>query len=302
MSFPLVSTQRDNCTDLYSVTDCFLRVLDFCDWTTLVAVSHADKSGRDCVRRVFRGRVQRVIGRLLKSWQCKAIFNHLDVTGAMISGPIPWAIMTIEMATPNDNLPTEIKIVTPAHTFQSWITVLQYIGFCTVSGSRVPNMPVTVSKARRFWAPSQNISIFIIESCSSSILSAVLALPFTSDMTLLSTSRLFCFYPSLVDMNVTLSGFRYTPDEDIKWWTSRGVRHFYSTYEWDGPCGSACPALWRHTEGLHGVGEFAWGGLFNDKDIEGNMGNSAMLSKAQFKWRIGVCCVNRFCQFRTRYF
>ncbi|RDB19151.1 hypothetical protein Hypma_014216, partial [Hypsizygus marmoreus] len=293
------SMKTNICTDLYAVTDCFLCILEFCDWPTLIAVSHATQSGRDMVRRIFRGRIRHVIGHILKSWQYKAIFNHVDVSGAMIAGPIPWTLMTLHTYTPDDILPTEIKIVTPIDTFQSWITVLQYIGYCMVSGSRVPNMGATVEKARRFWTIPHKVSILVIESCSSSILPAVLTFPFTSDMTLLSTSRLYCFYPSLVKKNITLSGFSYTPDGEIDLWTSRGSSHFYSTNTWDTPCGPVCRAIWRQTEGLPGVGEFAWGGLANDKDIEGNMGNSAVLSTTQFKWRLGLCCVNRFCPYRN---
>ncbi|RDB19173.1 hypothetical protein Hypma_014208 [Hypsizygus marmoreus] len=298
---PNTHMQYSNCTDLYSVTDCFLHVLDFCDWATLVAISHTNQGARDNVHRVFREKLTRVVSRLLENWQFRAIFRQLDVTGAMIVGPIPWSVMTIDVDTPDHNLPNDINIVTPIYTFQSWVNLLQYIGYCLVDGSNLPNMGITIGNAKRFWSPSQSSSILIIESCSPSILSPVLSLPFTSEMSLISTSRLYCFYPSLVKENMTLSGFRYTSDDEIARWTSRGVKHFYSTYEWKKACGSACPAIWRCTEGLLGVGEFAWGGMENDKDIDGNMGSSAVLSLTQFKWRIGICCVNKHCQFRTQF-
>ncbi|RDB23700.1 hypothetical protein Hypma_009537 [Hypsizygus marmoreus] len=287
-------------SQFFTFVDCFLCVLDCCDWGSLVAISHTNPDGRDMARRIVRHRIRCVLDVFFNDWQRKMIFDQMDRTGAMIADHVVWAVMAGSVDMPIDMLPTDIKIITPCSTYEAWITVLQHTGYC-LSGESILGMGLSVKKSMRFWSPFQASSITIVESGTESILCPALTTRFTSEMSLLSSSRIFCFYPQLVRPNITVSGYHFASRKEVDWWKDRGVNHFYNTYDWKKPCGTACSAIWRLTEGFQGIGELAWGGFSGDKDVDGNMGNSDSIRKSKFKWRIGAACQNKYCKYRMHF-
>ncbi|RDB16710.1 hypothetical protein Hypma_002450 [Hypsizygus marmoreus] len=272
---------KDPIRSFYSMTDCMLEIMEFCKWSSLVALSHVDRTGRDRARLL-------------------TVLTSLDKTGAMILGTVPWAVTAEKL---NDiHLPREMQIVTPSGTFATWAECLLQIGYCMVDDGGILSYDPYVRRVTAFWRFRAGVSILIIEARKPSIFEAVFNLGLTSEMMVLDTSRLYSFYPQLQNKEITLSAFRRPSPLTIKWWTDRAFKHHETTSRFTHTCGYACPAIWRYTDGMKGIGEFAWGGIDNDKDFEGNMGDSLRVSSLRLKWRIGIHCVNEHCQYNSRFY
>ncbi|RDB26255.1 hypothetical protein Hypma_006074 [Hypsizygus marmoreus] len=202
----------------------------------------------------------------------------------------------------SDELPHEMQIVTPPGTFSTWAESLLHIGYCFVDYGGFIGYDPYIQRVHKFTSPNGNASVVIVESRKTSILQAMFNFGLTSEMTLLDTSRLYCFYPKLLNENLTISAFRQPRPTTVNWWISRSVTHYDNTAHWTKACRSACLAIWRHTDGFQGIGEFAWGGIDNDKDIDGNMGDSSYLRSLRLKWRIGIHCANDRCPYNSHFY
>ncbi|KAJ6537006.1 hypothetical protein B0H19DRAFT_1182357, partial [Mycena capillaripes] len=74
----------------------------------------------------------------------------------------------------------------------------------------------------------------------------------------------------------------------------RGFRLNTSNMAWSESCGWNCPVIWRHVQGLRGVGLFCWGGFARDMKDNGYNG-VPHTELAPMKWRLGDTCKNSHC-------
>jgi hypothetical protein len=60
------------------------------------------------------------------------------------------------------------------------------------------------------------------------------------------------------------------------------------------PCGLACPALPRYSEGMAGIGQWRWGGLGTNMGlVDETLG---VMSRTDIRYSTGVYCVNKYCR------
>jgi hypothetical protein len=59
------------------------------------------------------------------------------------------------------------------------------------------------------------------------------------------------------------------------------------------PCGLACPALPRYSEGMAGIGQWRWGGLVTNMGMVDETLN--VMSRTDIRYSTGVSCANQYC-------
>lgn len=123
----------------------------------------------------------------------------------------------------------------------------------------------------------------------------------TLSTNLATCANIYSLYTSLLTQRRALEGWFPTPVRKAVAMGRRGYRSSFSTASWQGPCGWACPVLWRNVRGLNGVGTFQWGGnkgQFPDNSLAG-----IPYTNNDMKWRLGDRCTNKHCPwFRGDYF
>ncbi|RDB23921.1 hypothetical protein Hypma_009539 [Hypsizygus marmoreus] len=274
-------------------------ILEFCDWTTLVTVSHVDRAGRNRVRRIIALQIRRVLRNFMDDRHHVSFFAYLHEIRAAVFGSVPWSIMSDTRyfcCRGWVRWPTHMLIATPADMLHPWITVLEKAGYKQIYNRStygyIFNIRKWAKRAALFEREDrlQKRSITIFEARFDSILQVILSSLKTSDMTIMTSSRLFSFYPTLMKGNQSLRAQPSVSDAPRAWWHPS-----VSDYITGRPCGINCPKIWRSTTKLEGVGELAWGGLDNELDVAGNMGSSSVFAKTKIRWRIGNKCRNPFC-------
>ena len=138
------------------------------------------------------------------------------------------------------------------------------------------------------------MTISLIESKGPNILPVILQAPHTSSFNILTSTRFYCFYPSLfassesirmkhsLNYNAPFSHFNF------------GLRIYRTTSTWvEAPCGSACPFLWRYTKNLCGVGVVTWGTFEGIWDLgDKSPSQSDGFENVNFLWKIEGRCIN----------
>ncbi|RDB19162.1 hypothetical protein Hypma_014206 [Hypsizygus marmoreus] len=269
-------------------------ILNFCDWPTLVAVSHVDRAGRNRVRKLVYWKIKQVLCCYLADEYLAPFLATINTFSAYILGAVPWAIMANNHTRSSPRWPNNMHIATPVNTLELWVPTLLSMGykqqFVASCGQYVATIRKLVRRIGAFMNRKQGTTIILLESRSESSLQVVLSGQKTSDMCILTPSRLFSFYPALQKRNEAIL-CRPLPRSIRKTWWCPDVVSFPPKRS----CGIACPTLVRSTRGLEGVGEFAWGGLANEMDVAGNMGSSAEFASADLKWKFGYECHNPLC-------
>ena len=141
------------------------------------------------------------------------------------------------------------------------------------------------------------MTLTLIESNGPNILPVILQAPHTSSLNILTSTRLYCFYPTLF---ASSKGIRmkhwirfYSPFSHFNF----GLQIYRTTSIWiDAPCGDTCPSLWQHTKDLPGVGLVRWGTLNGNLDL-GNKtpSKSDGFEKNCFLWKTDGQCINPLC-------
>jgi hypothetical protein len=88
----------------------------------------------------------------------------------------------------------------------------------------------------------------------------VLAGTHTGQLNAISARELIFFNVHPTAEQTVVEGWRH-PGENVRTPFPDAVTHERNTAEWSEPCGIYCPARWRTTHGLRGVGHWKWGGV-----------------------------------------
>ncbi|RDB19152.1 hypothetical protein Hypma_014215 [Hypsizygus marmoreus] len=260
-------------------------VLAFCDWSTLVAISHVDRAGRNRVRKALFWQIKWALGFFMDDAYHHTFLATLGNLSAFIIGAIPWAIMA-------DKRPQLAEY----HAYSNTKRKFRFMG-TDISDYGIPADDYSwmfVQRMALFMNKEGGTLITILESRHTSCLQVVLSSQNTSDMCILTPSRLFSFYPSLQRRDLGILCRPMLLSRQRMWWQPQ-VTSFLPGR----PCGMACPRLLRSTKKLKGVGEIAWGGLDNESDVAGHMGSSSDFANTDWKWRINTNCRNPLCQNRN---
>ncbi|KAF8061029.1 hypothetical protein FPV67DRAFT_1673852 [Lyophyllum atratum] len=285
----------------YSMSECVHLVLRQLPWTSLVAMSHTGRNGRDRARQIMRSRMLEVLSCYITLPQLEAFLATLKATHSGIAGSVPWSIITTDIILSDNDQPHDINVLTPRGTTPEWVDVMRLIGFTSLEViACYDGLETRCRRVLRF-QNKEHRTITVTESLNSSILPLLLASSVTSQMNLITSSRIYCFYPSLSSACRSVGSTYTVPSlATVKIMTQRLIRFHMGTRYARLPCAEACPAVWRHTFGLPNVGQVAWGGLFNVDDVAGNMQDSDdALTKTHYKWKIGSVCTNEDCTYNS---
>jgi hypothetical protein len=130
----------------------------------------------------------------------------------------------------------------------------------------------------------------------------ILSSPHTSGMDFLTSSRIYCLYPTLLQRgeNIIVSRsnlFYEGPDTGFLPFNF-GLRSYASTRDWVSqrrPCGAQCPALWREMKSLRYTRVMRWGGVRGDLDTGSSVSPSDGFEHSPFIWKMEGICQNRYC-------
>jgi len=117
----------------------------------------------------------------------------------------------------------------------------------------------------------------------------------TANFTILTSSRLYDFYPTLKSrrINVTSGTWCNGSERTARYFC--GLRSHFGTSKWQEPCGEACPNQPRFTKGMKGVGIARWGGVDRELDTGDSVSVGHALEASNFMWRMGDWCRNSYC-------
>ncbi|RDB17854.1 hypothetical protein Hypma_000846 [Hypsizygus marmoreus] len=137
---------------LYQITECFAIILEDCDWPSLVAISHAGRSGRNRVRQIIVKRMRRVLHDFMDNSDIPTFLSSLEDIKAVVTGRVAWTIMTTALLLPTHLLPNDIRIVTPAQSLPKWRPLLTMFGYNRESKDIMRNKKnPTIKSAIRFY-------------------------------------------------------------------------------------------------------------------------------------------------------
>ncbi|KAF8055152.1 hypothetical protein FPV67DRAFT_1459170 [Lyophyllum atratum] len=286
---------------VYRIDDLMFHIMSFCTMASLVAISHADRDGRDRLRQIIRIRMKvLLVPAIPVAASQEVFFRRLQISRAAIYGSIPFflynPLLDISEFPSND-----VTIIIPKGYRQYWVRTLREIGFVVTrqkdvhaSGRCFPG----ASSAVRYWRASNDISFLIIESLTTNIIATLCGSTLiTSQMNMLTASRLYCLYPKLAAERVTANGYTTAHTVDIQEVIKLGYTYHHNTSDWDKPCGTACGAVWRRAKNLKGIGTLSWGGYSGSMDIGGRMTDCLAdgVEGTRIKWKIGSGCSNKNC-------
>ncbi|KAJ7130745.1 hypothetical protein C8R43DRAFT_1133835 [Mycena crocata] len=270
-----------------------------CELFTIFLLSRTCQYARDMVKAFFFGNLRLLVEEFLYSGtkNCTNVnnfFSVLEISGSAISGSTVSYILTYPYR--HAWKPSNLNILVPRGKLPMWHEFFTSIGLTVVEDFNgvgrkhrhtTFNFIIYNSKKKGF-------PIMLSESRDASVITPLVGALSTFSANLATCSDIYCFYPSLTRQNHALEGWFPTPVRQAMAMYARGVRSSFSSTGWDGPCGWACPALWREVRGLKGVGVFRYGGVDNKhKDSISTVG--VPVTDTALKWRIGDTCRNPHC-------
>ncbi|KDR68035.1 hypothetical protein GALMADRAFT_216144 [Galerina marginata CBS 339.88] len=250
----------------YDITEVLEMVIDHCSWSSLMSLGHTTRQVRVLVCQRFSGRVSAALSRFIPEGQKLGFWGLLETTHGGLTGGFVRSVMSASMPIHQYIQPMELTITLPrlGHmaTLALWRTFVQHSGyvFKTYRNATYWEDEPTIRRSCILQcAANRNIVIRLVESKSESILPAILSGPQTASFNVMTYTKLYCFYPTLFarQENVLTKERFYGEELDT---FSFGVTTYPYTSAMDIECGQVCPALWRNTRGLVGVGVYHWAG------------------------------------------
>ncbi|KAG6918479.1 hypothetical protein DXG01_014106 [Tephrocybe rancida] len=297
----LAAGDTTSVTIAFSNTEILRLIFRYCSTHSLVAFSHTERVAQHSVRIYFRLLIADLLNPFLTKPVWRAwFFGFVTHTNAAICGSFASALINPLLDIKSSDVSTNLVVLVPRTSGWKWAGLLKKVGY---SGGFLIDVSLGgefggVSHSSRVFRNSSGYTITITESHTPSILPMLLSTPVTSHMNFVTAVGIYCLYPVLAAVCLSLSRSRHITGSDfvpcavqdrIK---SLAYTYHSSTEEWGVACGTACPAIWRRMSRLEGVGCFRWGGVFpseqaalDDEVVDGH----------RLKWRLGLECRNVHC-------
>ncbi|RDB17859.1 hypothetical protein Hypma_000841 [Hypsizygus marmoreus] len=299
---------------VYACSELMAKILSHCSIATIVSFSHVDITAREHAQAAIRTRITRVIRRFLNAVEREAFFQKLGESNAGLCGSVAMSVVTTSMIFGERERPRDLNVIVPLGEAREWHTYLISLGYDFEE--KVPiheSFHGKILTMRRFWN-EEALSVTISQTTTRSILPALLSSTVTSQMSIITTHHLFCFYPDLTSRRISLRGmYQPSPGTELDIML-RELKLCESSKDLGFSCGEACPAVWRRTRDLEGVGVFDWGGYRRTTEIQADEDLRAENSEAvvrrgvdmvesfadsRIKWRLGLKCFNPRCSFNS---
>ncbi|KAH6902993.1 hypothetical protein BKA70DRAFT_1433966 [Coprinopsis sp. MPI-PUGE-AT-0042] len=247
-------------TYLYAITELMLQIATHSDWLTLMALSRTNRDARRWVQSVVKDRIHAIVEPFFSSGCCDTVMNTLDRIDGVIVGSVARRLLTMNsewwlgacacLAAGDFNpfaFSYDLNIILPSGSVNEALKSLEDAGY---DGPNLRPLTVTVS-----------------ESTSVSVLPIVLAAPVTSQLHVLSPSRVYSFFPSFATSNRAIRTDYMPLRPSRKSQAYLDVRQ--DNRSWKSPCGCHCPARVRKTIKDSTVAIYRWNVSINDHAGDG---------------------------------
>jgi len=206
-------------------------------------------------------------------------WNLLDQTHAIITG-----LVAMEYSFSLPHTSTDLHIIVPLGQTHVWRDLLLLYGFEDSKTYTIDwDYMKTTTSIRKFINPVKKRFVILFESHDATALPPIFSAPSTATMTFITSTALYCLYPTLTVSNRAL----------VKWDTStnpsrilqrRGVQVATAMDEWNCLCTPETCAKRRWDEKRTNIGRLTWRG----KDKEDVWETHIMHSS--YEWNRGLWC------------
>ncbi|KAJ7657398.1 hypothetical protein DFH06DRAFT_1131886 [Mycena polygramma] len=274
--------------EFFSITE-MLRdeLLKHCDWDVIVAIGGTCTYARDIVKGFTDTNLAHLVEDFVGANQRDNLFGLLETSHSALAGSLVTAVLTAPyrhnepdfvlddprtgVLMPPRWTVTNLDLVLPQGIMSQWREFLDNINL----------------------APAAGYTISLTESRDDSILTPIIGSTSTFNTNFATSSKIYSLYAGLLTQRRAIESWFPTPVLKSCNITARRYRSSFSTGTWEGPCGWACPVLWRQVRGLAGVGIFHWGGRDNVYPDTSTAG--IPYTNNNMKWRLGDTCTNKHC-------
>ncbi|KAJ7844554.1 hypothetical protein B0H13DRAFT_2364147 [Mycena leptocephala] len=276
-------------------------LLPHCDLDVMFAISKTGKYARNIVKCFVAGNLRVLVEHFVSNEHVDAFYAVLETSLSAMAGSVVTSVLTPPYR--QGWIPMNLNIILPRGHMFMWREFLEGIGL-----SRVKDQSGVDRKFHHttydhiiYNSKAPDYTIDLTESRDCSLMTPLIGATTTLSTNLATCANIYSLYTSLLTKRRALEGWFPTPVRKAVAMGRRGYRSSFSTASWQGPCGWACPVLWRNVRGLNGVGTFQWGGntgQFPDNSLAG-----IPYTNNDMKWRLGDSCTNKHCPwFRANYF
>ncbi|KAJ7451497.1 hypothetical protein B0H11DRAFT_2228645 [Mycena galericulata] len=238
-------------------------------------------------------RIRTIMSRYLPSGSAPSFFSLMHTSRAAVVGSIPVLIVCWVVKFKADDLPADVNILVPHGAFDAWCEwFANHAAEDYPARHKLIRFDKSVKSFRAFLLPiggGRMMPFTVSESRKENVLYPALHCELTSQMTLLTATRIIIIYPTLT-LNLT----------SVVGWMERKPR-FNNTFKWrafsmhhtsaslHAQCGLACAFIWRRTKD-RSVADIYWGGYDGTADR-----NESPLHDGCLRWRVGRTCDNAKC-------
>ncbi|KDR72386.1 hypothetical protein GALMADRAFT_143221 [Galerina marginata CBS 339.88] len=288
---------------VYHIAEMLNAIVEAASWQALMGMTDSTTILRALVLDLVKKRVRAALGRFVPAAQLDGFWNLFYDTRAGVAGGIVRSIMSASRSEHQYVFPMHLDLVVPRGTgvygLSRWRRFFGAAGY--VQDVERPahwwDFGPTFSRSATLRSVDNPPRVIrIIEAVGDNILPAILCGPHTSSFNVFTASTFYCFYPRLFLRDQNLVRKDAVNGEPMGMFNF-GLTTYLTTGDMPMACGDACPAIWRNTFGLRGVGVFRWGGSLAYREA-GEDG----FEKRSYLWRIrgandhdGHVCSNHFC-------
>ncbi|KAJ6483748.1 hypothetical protein C8R47DRAFT_1217441 [Mycena vitilis] len=278
-------------------------MLEACTLASLITLSHTSSLFRTLVKTLFRIRLFAAVEIFVGRDNVANFFCVLEETDSAIGGStLPFVLLPHAGDSDDDDdddekwMPNNLNLYSPLGRTGPWDTFFHDIGLPSCAkqpGVSRQHMYLTNSHIE-YESKVPGRPIKVSESVDLCVITPATAACTTMGMCLATCSTFIVLYPQLVVRGRALESWN-TPTIDMSIdLLDRGFLCTVSNMGWSKTCGWNCPTIWRHIQGLRGVGVFCWGGNLQNMVDNGSVG-VPLTEVSPMMWRLGDTCKNVHC-------
>ncbi|PBK65636.1 hypothetical protein ARMSODRAFT_1022085 [Armillaria solidipes] len=286
---------------LSEVEELVLEILEHCDIASLVAASHGNQQFRRLARSVLSTCLVHALKPSIPDFLLLQFFTLLDHTESAIVGSTILKTVTPHCTWETGNL----NIVAPLYAFSLWEDFFTMHRFIASIDDTFGHLQNNTHQAGVWYHDESKHTkkIIVVESADDSVFLPILSSPLSSQMNIITSSHLYCLYPTLTADGISVNSFSGLPhsfntvpvvlsDTRLEVVKNQGLQFYANGERPDKACGVECPKIEWALKGYRNVGIFHWGGYRLMKETTMDPISAYQCS---FLWSLGRECCNQFC-------
>ncbi|KAF6747788.1 hypothetical protein DFP72DRAFT_1074879 [Ephemerocybe angulata] len=259
----------NNAGGVFHCLELLVMILSFCDWHTIQNVSRTNRYARGAAQAAAEDTFRLFVQPFVLEHQFKDFVAMLERTGAGVGGSVVRRMLAtnsrmmqsaIEDRDHRFLTSNDLNIIAPRNAraeVVEWFTNQGYERWGQIKTPKAYESSVRShwNATRPYQSGVQAAKITVTESVGN-ILQVILASPLTCQTNVITSTRVYAVYPTLItsrdalrtDVTLAISPRRPKSSYLLK----------TSNIKWTGPCGVHCPSLPRKTVGDKGIASFHW--------------------------------------------